>query len=167
MKLLEEKSISKKMGSHTGAHSRPQIPHRFEEATMLYKIDYDRALDYISLSVSGALNISEARACRDQLQEVLRICDRTRVLIDTTNVIAKLSAVEDYKFIKELSDGSLLNVSMALIVFRERVPFGLFIDTTTVNKGVRLRTFTDKNEALAWLMKQPSGVPDRRMCRAS
>jgi hypothetical protein len=138
-----------------------------EATTMSYKIEYDRDLDYVSVSVRGALNMPGTRVCRNKLQEVLRAYDRTRVLVDTTNVIAQLSAIEDYKFIKELRHEFPSQVSIALVVSRERTVFGRFIETAAVNNGVRLKSFTDTNEAIEWLMIQPSGVPDRRMCRAS
>ncbi len=125
-----------------------------EATTMSYKIDFDRDLEYVSLSVRGALNMSQVRVCRGELQAVLRVYDRTRVLLDTTNVIAKLSAIEDYKFIKELRHEFPSYVSMALVVSRERTTFGRFIETAAVNHGVRLKSFTDMNEAVAWLMKQ-------------
>ncbi len=48
--------------------------------TMSYKIDFDRDLDYVTLSVRGVLNMSEARACRGKLQEILRVYDRASVL---------------------------------------------------------------------------------------
>lgn len=120
---------------------------------MFYKIVFDRALEYVSLSVRGAINTSEARACRDKLQELLRVCDRTRVLVDTTNAIARILAVEDYTFINALVHECPSNLSMALIVSPVRVPFERFIEIAAVNNGVRLRTFTAKNEAVTWLMK--------------
>lgn len=167
MKQSEATTIGKRnrgIGLRTQEFIYPTI---VEATTMSCKIEFDRDFDYVSLSVRGALNMSQVRVCRNKLQEVLRVYDRTRVLLDTTNVIARLTALEDCKFIKELSDGFLSNVSIALIVSRQRVPFGLFIDTTAVNNGVRSRTFTDKKEALAWLMKQPSGVSEFSMCQAS
>ena len=134
---------------------------------MSYKIEFDRDLNYVSLSVRGALNMSQVRVCRNKLQEVLRVYDRTRVLLDTTNVIAKLSAIEDYAFIKDLRHEFPSIVSMALVVSPERKTFGRFIEAAAVNNGVGLKSFTDMNEATAWLLKQPSGVSDRRHCRAS
>jgi hypothetical protein len=125
-----------------------------EATTMSYKIDFDRDLEYVSLSVRGALNMSQVRACRGELQAVLRVYDRTRVLVDTTNVMAKLSAIEDYKFIKELRHEFPSYVSMALVASRERTTFGRFIETAALTNGVRLKSFTDMNEAVAWLMKQ-------------
>src|SRR5208337_1175830 len=129
-------------------------PAIVEATTMSYKIDFDRDLDYVSLSVRGALNMSEARACRGKLQKILRIYDRTRFLVDTTNVVAKLSAIEDYKFIKELRHEFPSNVSMALVVSRESTTFGRFIEAAAVKNGVRLKSFTNVYEAFMWLMKQ-------------
>jgi hypothetical protein len=131
-----------------------KYPAILEATTMSYKIDFDGDIDYVSLSVRGALNMSEARSCRGKLQEVLRIYDRTRVLVDTTSVVAKLSAIEDYKFIKELRHEFPSNVSMALVVSQERKTFGRFIEAAAVNNGVRLKSFTDMYEAFMWLMKQ-------------
>lgn len=129
-------------------------PAMVRTTTMSCKIDFDGDLDYVSLSVRGALNMSEVRACRGKLQEVLRVYDRTRVLVDTTNVVAKLSAIEDYKFIKELRHEFPSNVSMALVVSQVRKTFGRFIEAAAVKNGVRLKSFTDTNEAVTWLMKQ-------------
>ena len=167
MKLVEGKSIAKKMEGYKFMNSRPQIHGNCEGTTMSYKIDFGRSPEYFSLSVRGTINTSDARTCWDKLQELFHVCDRTRVLIDTTNVIARILAVEDYTFINELVHEFPSNLSMALIVSPVSVPFWRFIESAAVNNGVRLRTFTEKNEAVAWLMKQPSGIPDRRMCRAS
>jgi hypothetical protein len=131
-----------------------KYPAIVEAAAMSCKIDFDRDLEYVSMSVRGALNMSQIRVCRGELQEVLRVYDRTSVLLDTTNVVAKLSAIEDYKFIKELRHEFPTNVSMALVVSPERTTFGRFIETAAVNNGVRLKSFTDTNEAVAWLKKQ-------------
>jgi hypothetical protein len=119
--------------------------------TMSYEIDFDRDLDYVSLSARGALNMSEARACWGKLQEILRVYDRTRVLVDTTNVIAKLSAIENYKFIKELMHEFPSILSVALVVSPERTTLGRFIETAAVNNGVRLKSFADMYEAIVWL----------------
>ena len=142
-----------RMGNDKLTNSRSHI-HNCERRTMLCKIDFDRDRDYISLSISGALNMAEARACRSKLQEFLRICNRTSVLIDTTNVIAKLLTVEDYQFIKEIGDEFSSTVSMAVILSRDRGQFGRFIEITAANNGVSLRTFTEKDEAVSWLIKQ-------------
>ena len=126
-----------------------------EASTMLYKVDFDRDLNYVCLSVRGAMNLSETRVCRGKLHEFLLAYNRSRILVDTANVIVKLSASEDYKLINELRQVIPSYVSIALIVSRNRVPLGRFIETVAINNGIRLRTFTHKNEAAAWLMKQP------------
>ena len=153
MKQFEATSIAKRMRGYKLMNSRPQIPQNGRETTM-YIIDYDKGLDYVSLSVKEALNMSEARACRDKLQEVLRVCNRTRVLVDTTNVIARLSAVEDYKLIRELRHELPSGVSLALLVPLERMLFGRFIEAGAITNGIRLRAFIDKTEAVTWLMYQ-------------
>jgi hypothetical protein len=52
-----------------------------EATTMSYKIDVDRDFEYVSLSARGALNMPGTRVCRSKLQEILRVYDRTRVLV--------------------------------------------------------------------------------------
>ncbi len=120
---------------------------------MFYKIDFDRDLEYVSLSVRGVIETSEARACRDKLQELLRVCKRTRVLVDTTNVITGILAVADYTFINQLVHEFPSNLSLALIVSPVRVPFERFIEIAAVNNRIRLRSFTNSNDAVRWLIK--------------
>jgi len=55
---------------------------------------------------------------------------------------------------KELKHEFPSNVSLALVVSQERTTFGRFIEAAAVNNGVRLKSFTDTNEAVTWLMKQ-------------
>jgi hypothetical protein len=45
------------------------------------------------------------------------------------------------------------NVSIALVVSQERTTFGRFIEAAAVNNGDRLKSFTDTNKAVTWLMK--------------
>ncbi|MFZ5996822.1 MAG: hypothetical protein ACOYW7_04970 [Nitrospirota bacterium] len=125
-----------------------------EVIMMNYKIEYKREFNYVSLLFMGVLDMDEARACRDKLHEVLLAYSCTRVLVDTTKVTAKLSIVEEYELTKELRYELPSSVSIALIVPQEGVTDGGFIENVAVNRGVRLRAFTEKDEALAWLMKQ-------------
>ena len=162
MERLAATTIGKRKGDIDLRTQDFLYPAIVEATAMSYKIDFDRDFDYVSLSVRGALNMSETRACWGKLQEVLRVYDRTRVLVDTTNVIAKpplfreaqLSALENYKFIKELMHEFPLIVSMALVVPPEGTTFGRSIETAAVNNGVRLKSFTNMHEAVAWLMKE-------------
>jgi hypothetical protein len=153
MKRLAATTIGKRKLNIDFRTQASKYPAIVETATMSCKIDFDRDREYVAMSVRGTLNMSQIRVCRGELQEVLRVYDRTSVLLDTTNVAAKLSAIEDYKFIKELRHEFPKNVSMALVVSPERTTFGCFIETAAVKNGVRLKSFTDAKEAAAWLKK--------------
>jgi hypothetical protein len=154
MKRLAARTIGKRECSIDFLTQNFKYPAIVEATAMSFKIDFDRDLEYVSMSVRGALNMSQVRICRGELQEVLRVFERTRVLLDTSNVLAKLSAIDDYNFIKELRHEFPTSVSMALVVSPERTAFGRFIETTAVNNGVKLKSFTDMNEAVTWLKKQ-------------
>ena len=154
MKRLAARTIGKRECSIDFLTQNLKYPAIVEATAMSFKIDFDRDLEYVSMSVRGALHMSQVRVCRGELQEVLRVFERTRVLLDTSNVIAKLSAIDDYNFIKELRHEFPSYVSMALVVSPERTTFGRFIETAAVNNGVRLKSFTDMNEAVTWLKKQ-------------
>jgi hypothetical protein len=154
MKRLAARTIGKRECRIDFLTQNLKYPAFVEATAMSFKIDFDRDLEYVSMSVRGALNMSQVRICRCELQEVLRVFERTRVLLDTSNVLAKLSAIDDYNFIKELRHEFPTSVSMALVVSPERTTFGRFIETAAVNNDVRLRSFTDRNEAVTWLKKQ-------------
>jgi hypothetical protein len=120
---------------------------------MIYKIEFKQELNYVSLSIAGVMDISEVRVCRDKLYEVLLACNCTRVLVDTTGVTAKLSVIEDYEFIKELRHRLPFGVSIALVAPQKWAKDSRFIEYVAVNNGVRLKSFAEEAEALAWLMQ--------------
>jgi hypothetical protein len=129
----------------------PFLPANVEATAMLCKIDVKRDFNYVSLSVAGVLDMSAARACRDKLNEVLLAYRRSRVLADITRLTAKLSVIEDYEFTKGLSSALPSGVAIALVVPQVWTIDGRFIEHVAVNNGVRVRSFTEKADALAWL----------------
>lgn len=133
-------------------HEVKAIAKRRGVLTMMCKIDVKR--NYVSLSVTGVLDIYAARTCRDKLNEVLLAYKRGRVLIDITGLTAKLLVIEDYEFMNESSFALSSRVGIALIVPQVWTIDGRFIERVAANNGVRLRSFTEKADALAWLMKQ-------------
>jgi hypothetical protein len=131
----------------------PILPANMEATGMTCKIDVNKEFNYVFLSVTGVLDISSARACRDKLNEVLLAFNRTRVLADVTRLTAKLSIIEDYEFTKELKCALPSGVAMALVVPQMWTIDGRFIEHVAVNNGMRVRSFTKKADALVWLAR--------------
>ena len=64
MERLAATTIGKRKGDIDLRTQDFLYPAIVEATAMSYKIDFDRDFDYVSLSVRGALNMSEARGWR-------------------------------------------------------------------------------------------------------
>jgi hypothetical protein len=122
-----------------------------QSTAKIYEIEVKREWNYVSLSLTGALDISTARTCRDKLNEVLLAYKRNRVFVDIKRLSAKLSVIEDYELTKELRYALPSGVSIALVVPLQWTIDGEFIERIAIKNGVRLRSFSEKADALAWL----------------
>ena len=102
------------------------------------------------------LDIEEARRARNELRDVLGSNHCNRVLIDETQTDKKLSVIDQHQFTAEYGSELPADVRIAVVVRPEKISEARFIENVAFNRGIRLKVFSNKKEALNWLSGRPS-----------
>ena len=126
---------------------------------MPYQIQYQKDSNCVFLVHMGPLDIEEARLARNELCDVLAAHQCNGILIDETRAVKKLSVIDQHQFTIEYGSELPADVRIAVVVRRETLSDARFIENVAFNRGICLRVFSNKKEALNWLSRFPSKEP--------
>ena len=123
---------------------------------MSYEIKVNDALSIIEVKHEGPVDIDEMRAAREETAKYLTDNESRRVLVDIRNATLGPTTMELFGFNASYRDLLPLDVEIAIVYSSETASREdiLFVETVARNRGVLLRIFTDRNEALDWLKPQ-------------
>ncbi|HEY7840672.1 MAG TPA: hypothetical protein VIC61_03815 [Gammaproteobacteria bacterium] len=118
---------------------------------MPYEVGVDSANACIVVAHKGRISLAESRAAQAEALAVVVERNLPRVLIDVTGVTNDLSIIEMFIVSSEIDRPELPRPRGALLVRADQQPRGKFLETIADNRGLEIRSFTDRAEALAWL----------------
>jgi hypothetical protein len=145
--------------------------HRFKKAAnpmgLQYKIEPQK--DYLLMTCEGTYLPSLAN---EFTNEILQACLKhrpTKFLIDFRKVKGEMTTMDRFslaviaakKYIVELLTGKIPGCRFAIVGNHPLVDQGKFEETVAVNRGLNTKTFTDIQEAYAWLEINPEGLKGR------
>ncbi|MCU0639600.1 MAG: hypothetical protein MUF59_07005 [Candidatus Krumholzibacteria bacterium] len=113
---------------------------------------------YIELFYYGEFTISELDNSKIDANEILSRNGWRRVLVDVTTAHAYPATVDYFDFASGLTEDAPGNIRLALIVREERKEIGRFFENVAVNRGLDVRCFTGREDAMSWLLD--AGGPD-------
>jgi hypothetical protein len=106
--------------------------------------------EYIFIRHEGRLTIQEYEESTVSTRRLLDEHRWNRLLVDLRDVTNRVSITDVYYIIN--FDGKVFPlVNIAVIFPPKREENGRFADTVAENRGVKLKSFTDYEKAVAWL----------------
>ena len=117
------------------------------------EISFSKEDNYILVEYSGEYSGNLASL---KMDDVLKACDKntcSKLLVDITRCKLNVSTVDRYRYAKALADRFIApqRIKIATLVTPEQYnPFAKLVAT---NRGASYDIFTDKKEALYWLLK--------------
>lgn len=120
---------------------------------MSYEVSVPEGCEYVLVKWSGTAPVEETqRAGIDAINRV-NAEGFSRILVDVTDVTQKRSVLDQYTATDKNSKLSSPRPRCALLGRPDQESELGFVETVGRNRGMVLRAFTDRTEALAWLME--------------
>lgn len=125
---------------------------------MTWTLKYDNALQIIELAFQGHVDGPEVHAATSGAIAMIKEHDVLEALIDTTAMASAPPIIDIYELPTKqfISEDLSYEVRCALIVpessrIREAARF---YETTCINRGRSVRSFSSRKEAIAWLKRK-------------
>jgi hypothetical protein len=126
---------------------------RRSEVSMPVNVKVISTKEFIRTTATGALDFAESKQAILDIASQIKIPGEYEVLIDTRGAEALLSITDLYELGKILADHpSLRRSKIGLLGPMSGVDKGYFLETVAHNRGVRIRAFTDFEQAITWLI---------------
>ena len=119
---------------------------------MPYKINYEKDLDYIAITIEGDFSLSPLK---ELAVDVDRSIDRykcNRILNDMRPANLSKGAIDIYNMPKAARRAGIEIACKRALVVREQSTDFHFLETVFLNQGHNVKMFTDINEAMHWLL---------------
>jgi len=127
----------------------------------------EEAAGNLSLIYEGHLDSADIPIVIDQ---VIQACEKykpSKILTDFLSVTGTLSTMDRFnlstlfamKYLKGRMTGRIPKSRLAFLGKYPLVDPKRFGETVAINRGINVKVFTDKAEALAWLSEEPSEEP--------
>ena len=125
---------------------------RRREGEMAYAVELVKDAKYVSVVLTGEVTRNDVENARDEANLTLTANGWNRLLVDVTRGNRKLSVAEDFEFTSEHQSSFPAGVRMALVVRPDELEYFRFIENVAQNRGVNMKLFLDKIQALNWLL---------------
>ncbi len=116
-----------------------------------YKLELVRDEEYVMVVYAGEVTKKAHEASRIEAMRALAANGWSRLLVDARLIDAKMSLFDDFKFTQEHQSSIPLSVRIVVIHRPNELERFRFIENVAVNRGIRMKVFTDPVEATNWL----------------
>ncbi len=106
---------------------------------------------YILAVYEGELTMEELEAGRLSLQKLLEACGCTKLLIDITLMLRRISIANIYSFVESLK-ALPSEVKIGVIIPLEQKWCAEFTESIAANRGIHLKIHTNSKQAKLWLL---------------
>ena len=118
---------------------------------MPFKIHVFLEEGYVLLDHYDEISVAEVNEARSNVIEQLVKHALSRVLVNICDVTNKLSTLDTYFVTESHAKVKLPKARAALLSRPDQREDAKFMETVAVNRGLNIRSFLNKEEALAWL----------------
>jgi hypothetical protein len=126
---------------------------RQKDQGMIFDIQYDAEQDFIRVVFSGRITMSVVREYISTLLPVLKETDCRRLLSDCSQAEVHLTSSDIMQFPKMAADSPLTaRLKRAVVATPGTSGYDLY-ETLSRVMSQQLRVFDERDEALAWLLK--------------
>lgn len=114
-----------------------------------------RPKDFIKTTVTGVLDFAVSKQALLEIASQIERPGEYEILVDTREAEPALSIIDIYQLGEALAaHASLRRSKIAVLKSKKDSQQAEFLETVTVNRGVRAQVFTDIKEAVTWLVMQ-------------
>jgi hypothetical protein len=111
--------------------------------------------DFIKTTVTGVLNFEISKQALLDIASQIEQPGEYEILLDTREAETALSVVDIFQLGEALAvHSSIRRSKIAFLTSIRDTKEAEFLETTTANRGLRVRMFTDFEEAITWLVMQ-------------
>ena len=115
-------------------------------------VKYDADLDFVTITLSGEVSTDDLVACRSEAITLLLANECTRLLVDATTEAPRRDILDDYQFTSEHASQFPRGTRHAVLVQAGERDYMEFVENVARNRGVEMRLFIDRDQALEWLL---------------
>jgi len=123
---------------------------------MAHAIEFVKDAKYVNVTLTGDVTRNDLENARNKTRLTLTASNCRRILVDATCSNPKLSDLENYEFTSEHESHFPRGVRIALVVRSDQLENLRFAETVAQNRGVRMVLFSDRIQALNWLLEGSS-----------
>ena len=123
---------------------------------MPYTIDYVPDGAYVVVTMFDETLADEIERSQDAAAAALTANHASKLLIDASQSYKGTSTIDSYELMLRLRD-HLPGVAMAFVTSPSKIQGHRFLEDVAQNRGVNLRLFLARDEAVSWLV---DGVSD-------
>ena len=120
---------------------------------MPYEVDFVENGNYVSGTLEGEITEAELKAARVEMNALLTDRNCERLLVDTTATSRMLSFLTDFEFTADHRSELPPRTWHAVVIRPDQKEHMQFVENVAQNRAVNLRLFTDRNEAIGWLLE--------------
>jgi hypothetical protein len=121
---------------------------------MGYELEVIETPKYIIVKLSGTLDKEVSFRMVDEVIAVFQASNHYKMLLDTRQLQLATSLIQDHS---QASYAATLLVGkkhlIAHLTLEGKLDADLFFETVGVNRGMNIRTFTEEQDAINWLIK--------------
>ena len=117
---------------------------------MTYQIDHSTAESLLRVVLDGELKHSELERLRRDVGELARQAQARQLLVDVRALHHSIGPLDTLRLIEGYAAENPA-WRTAVLETREQEEANHFHETAAINRGYRVRHFTDEAKALAWL----------------
>ena len=130
----------------------PHAGRRRSEVAMAYGVELVKDAKYVRVALTGELTRNDLENAREETIRALTANGWNRLLVDVTRGNRKLSVAEDFEFTSEHQSSFPAGVRTALVIRPDELEYFRFTENVAQNRGVNMKLFLDKIQALNWLL---------------
>ena len=123
-----------------------------EEDALGYEIELVEDGYYVRLKLVSEVTRVDHEELRAKGVSVLAETGWAKALIDVTRAAPEMTVSDDYQFTSGHKTRLPLKFRAAIVHRADQTKRYQFIEDVAVNRGVKIRKFTDEAEALGWLL---------------
>ncbi len=121
---------------------------------MPYTISYDNADNFITVSVSGELDLPLLKKMATDVAKLGKAKNCARILNDLRNAKPPKGALAVYNMPEAATNSGIIQKVKRALVVGDKTSDFYFLETVFINRGHRVRMFANMDDAKAWLLGQ-------------
>ena len=120
---------------------------------MPYEVTFAENENYVSGALTGEITESEIKAARVEMNALLTDHDCERLLVDATGTTRMLGFLSDFEITASHKSELPPRTWHAVVIRPDQKEHMQFVENVAQNRAVNLRLFTDRHEAIDWLLE--------------